>query len=146
MRHAVLGVAVLLIAAIATGCGARGTPPPAAQSPARSPTPGASSASPAAPAGQGAEITIIGKDNVYEPATVTITAGHEYTITLKNEGTTVHNLIIQAQAEVGQDFASDIVVNGGQESRFKVKIDKEGTYKMVCTYHPEMVGELKVTR
>jgi plastocyanin len=146
MRNALFIVAVLLIAAIAAGCGGRGGQPPAAQPPAQSPAPAASPAAPGAPAVAGEEITILGKDNLYEPANVTISAGKEYTIVFKNEGTTVHNIIIQAQAEAGQDFASDIAVNAGQESRFKVKIDKDGTYKMVCTYHPEMVGELKVTR
>jgi plastocyanin len=146
MRSALFLIAVLVIAAIAAGCGGRGGQPPAAESPAQSPAPGASPAAPGAPAGPAQEILIIGKDNVYEPANVTISAGKEYTFVFKNEGTTVHNIIIQAQAAAGQDYASDIAVNAGQESKFTVKIDKDGTYKMVCTYHPEMVGELKVTR
>ncbi|MBI3998065.1 MAG: cupredoxin domain-containing protein, partial [Armatimonadetes bacterium] len=41
---------------------------------------------------------------------------------------------------------TDMVVNAGQESKFKVKIDKPGTYKMQCTYHSEMVGDLKVSQ
>lgn len=45
-----------------------------------------------------AEVTIVGKDNVFEPETV------------------------------------------------EIKIDREGTYTMQCTYHPEMKGELKATR
>lgn len=144
MRNALFVVAVMLVAALAAGCGGRG-----AQQPAQPPQP-AGEASPAAPAAQppagGNIVRIVMKDNVYEPATVTIKAGQEYEFVAPNEGTTVHNLIIQAKDQVGQDFASDIAVNAGQESKFKVKIDKEGTYKMVCTYHPEMVGEVKVTR
>ncbi|MDR7418615.1 MAG: cupredoxin domain-containing protein [Armatimonadota bacterium] len=148
MRNALFVIAVLLVAALAAGCGGRGAeqpPQPAAQSPAPAASPAAPGASPAAPAGEGTEITIVGKDNLFEPATVTIKAGQEYTFEFKNEGTTVHNLIVQAQ-DAGGDFASDVAVNAGQESKFKVKIDKEGTYKMICTYHPEMVGEVKVTR
>jgi plastocyanin len=148
MRSALLVTVVLLVAALAAGCGGRGTEQP--QQPAAQPSPEASpaapGASPAAPAAGGETITILGKDNLYEPATVTISAGKEYEFVFKNEGTTVHNLIIQAKDAAGTDFASDIAVNAGQDSKFKVKIDKEGTYKMVCTYHPEMVGELKVTQ
>jgi plastocyanin len=156
MRNALLVITVLLAAALAAGCGGRGAEQPqqpvAQPSPAASPaapaaSPAAPAASPAVPAPVGGEtITIIGKDNLFEPATVTVSAGKEYQIVFKNEGTTVHNLIIQAKDAVGSDFASDIAVNAGQDSKFKVKIDKEGTYKMICTYHPEMVGELKVTK
>ena len=142
MRNAFFVVAVMLIAAIAAGCGGRGAQQPAQQQPAAQ----ASPAAPAAPAGAGGTITIVMKDNLYEPATVTIKAGQEYEFVTPNQGTTVHNLIIQAKDAVGQDFSSDIAVNAGQESKFKVKIDKEGTYPMVCTYHPEMKGELKVVR
>jgi plastocyanin len=142
MRNAFVIVAVMLVTALAAGCGGRGAQQPAQPQP-------AGQASPAAPAAQaptGGAIKIVMKDNLYEPATITIKAGQEYEFVTPNEGTTVHNLIIQSKDQAGQDFASDIAVNAGQESRFKVKIDKEGTYKMVCTYHPEMVGEVKVTK
>lgn len=141
IRGAVWVVAVMLITALAAGCGGKKAEEPKAPEAAGTPA-GAPAASPQ----EMGEVTIIGKDNVFEPAEVTITAGREYEFKFKNEGTTVHNIIIQAKDQVGQDFASDIAVNAMQESEFKVKIDKVGTYKMVCTYHPEMVGELKVTK
>jgi plastocyanin len=130
-------VAVALAAVLAAGCGGGGGGQQPAQ-PSGQATPGGGTA--AGPK----EITIVGKDNLYEPAAVTIKAGQEVEIEFKNEGTSVHNLIVQAKDQVGQDFNSDIAVNAGQESKFKVKIDKPGTYVMQCTYHPEMKGELKV--
>jgi plastocyanin len=141
MRGAVWVVAVIVIAALAAGCGGKKAEQPKAPEAAGTPA-----GAPAEAPMEMGEVVIVGKDNLFEPANVTITAGREYEFNLKNEGTTVHNLIIQAKDQAGQDFASDIVVNAMQESKFKVKIDKEGTYKMVCTYHPEMVGELKVTK
>jgi plastocyanin len=139
MRHARWFAAVVVVAVLAAGCGggpgAQAPAPPPAQ-----PAPGGAAAPPS-----GGEIVIVGKDNFYEPQTLTLKAGQAYDIRFKNDGTTVHNLIIQAK-DAGGDFASDIVVNGGAESLIKVKIDREGTYKIVCTYHPEMVGEVKVTR
>ncbi len=117
---------VALVAVVAAGCGGRGaqdTPGPAANT-----------------------ITIIGKDNVYEPATIELKAGQTYELVLKNVGTGVHNAIIKSKAAVGEDFQTDIVVDAGQESKFKVKIDKVGTYAMDCTYHPEMKGQVKVVQ
>jgi len=127
MRTALWWVAVALVAVVAAGCGGK----------AAEDKPGPAAAS---------TITIVGKDNVYEPVNVEIKAGQEYEVVFKNQGTSVHNLVVQAKAAVGEDFQTDVVVNEQQESKFKVKIDKEGTYTMVCTYHPEMKGELKVTK
>jgi plastocyanin len=126
MRTAAWWVAVALVAMVVGGCGGKA---------AEQPGPAAANT-----------ITILGKDNLYEPVTVEIKAGQEYEIVFKNQGTGVHDLMVQAKAQVGEDFRTDVVVNEGQESKFKVKIDKEGTYTMVCTYHPEMKGELKVTK
>lgn len=137
MRKGLWIIAVILITALAAGCGGKKAEAPKAPE---------AAASPAGAMEEKAEIIIVGKDNLFEPATVEIKAGREYEFVLKNEGTAVHNLIIQAKDQVGQDFMSEIVVDGGKESKFKVKFDKEGTYPMVCTYHPEMKGDLKVTK
>ena len=133
MNMRLSSMVLALVAVVAAGCGAR-----EAQR-------GADSAVQSTP-GEAADITIVGKDNVYEPAIVEIKTGQEYEFHFKNVGETVHNLIVQAKDQIGQDFQTDIVVNTKEESTFKVKIDREGTYPMICTYHPEMKGELKVTR
>jgi plastocyanin len=116
---------VVVLAVVAAGCGGRGAQdqqaPPAAN-----------------------VIRIIGKDNLYEPKTIEIKAGQEYEFVFKNDGTSVHNAIIKSKDAVGEDFQTDVVVDAGQESKFRVKIDKAGTYAMDCTYHPEMKGEVKV--
>jgi plastocyanin len=142
MRYVGWFAAVVVVAVLAAGCGGG----QGAQAPA---PPSGGQGAPPAPGGAiapaGGEIVVVGKDNFFEPQDLTLRAGEAYEIRFKNEGTTVHNLIIQAK-DAGGDFASDIVVNGGAESLIKVKIDREGTYKVVCTYHPEMVGEVKVTR
>jgi cytochrome c oxidase subunit 4 len=92
----------------------------------------------------GATVRVTGKDNLYDPAEIAIKAGQAYEFEFKNDGTTVHNLIISAKDAAGQDFTSDIAVNAGQDSKFTVQIDKPGTYTMQCTYHPEMTGTLTV--
>jgi len=126
MRTGVGVVLIALVAALAAGCGGGG---------------GERSDS-----GSATRITIIGKDNVYEPATVEIKAGTEYEFVLKNEGAGAHNAVIEAKAKAGQDFSSDPTINPGDESSWKVKIDQAGTYNVQCTLHPEMKGELKVAQ
>lgn len=96
--------------------------------------------------GSAAKVTLVGKDNVYEPATVEIKAGTEYEFVLKNDGAGAHNAVIETKAKVGQDFSSDPTVNPGDESKWKVKIDQAGTYNIQCTLHPEMKGQLKVVQ
>jgi plastocyanin len=133
-------IVVILAAALVAGCGGGGGS--TSSQPTSQPTAGGATSS--GSTASGSTVTIVGKDNVYEPVNVTIKAGQEYEFTLDNKGTTVHNYIINSKDQVGQDFTSDIAVNAGQVNKFKVKIDKPGTYKVTCTYHPEMVGEVKV--
>jgi plastocyanin len=86
------------------------------------------------------EITISMKDNVFEPKDVTIPAGETVTITVKNEGTAIHNMSI-----LETDFKSDAIVNAGAESTFEVEFDDAGEYKFQCDYHvPDMVGTITV--
>lgn len=120
-------IGVALVAIAVAGCGPRDT------------------GQPTTPEEKGA-VTIVGKDNVFEPDTIEVKAGREYEITFKNEGTAVHNLVIQTKDALGQDFASDAAVNTGDTDKFTVTISREGSYKMQCTYHPEMTGTVKVVK
>jgi plastocyanin len=114
------------------------------EAPAPPPTaPGGPAPAPGGPVTTSSKVEIIGRDNFYVPAEVTIRAAQPYEFDFRNEGTTVHNLVIAAG---GQSFASDVAVNAGQESKFTVKIDQPGGYPMQCTYHPEMTGALTVVR
>jgi cytochrome c oxidase subunit 4 len=113
------------------------TPAPGPSGPS-GPAPG-----PSGPVATSSTIEIVGKDNLFEPSEITIKTAQSYEFDFKNRGTTVHNLTIAAG---GQSFASDIAVNGGQDSKFNVKIDQPGKYPMNCTYHPEMTGTLTAVR
>ncbi|MGH2405287.1 MAG: cupredoxin domain-containing protein [bacterium] len=127
MRTGVGIVRIALVAALAAGCSGGGG--------------GGSSET-----GTATRVALVGKDNLYEPATVEIKAGTEYEFVLKNDGAGAHNAVIEAKAKAGQDFSSDPTINPGDESRWKVKIDQAGTYNIQCTLHPEMKGELKVVQ
>jgi plastocyanin len=136
MVRAMWLIVITLAAVAVAGCGGGRS-----SSSSQQPTPQSTGSGGVSP---GSTIKVVGTDNVYEPANVTIKAGQEYEFAFENKGTTVHNYIVNSKDQIGQDLTSDIAVNSGQESKFKVKIDKPGTYKVTCTYHPEMVGEVKV--
>jgi uncharacterized cupredoxin-like copper-binding protein/mono/diheme cytochrome c family protein len=117
------------------------TPPPAATQPAASPTPAAPQPTPA-PGGEAVtEVTIVagkpGEMN-FDPANVTIAAGTDVKITLKNEGALPHNFSIDA-LQISVDLmpgeTKEITVNA-----------PAGTYDFYCNVpgHREagMVGTL----
>lgn len=86
------------------------------------------------------EITISMQDNFFEPAEITIPVGQSVSITAKNEGVAVHNMVIR-----DTDFGSDMMVTAGDESTFEVQFSEAGTYTYECSYHlPDMVGTITV--
>ena len=90
-------------------------------------------------------MTVLLKDNFYEPKTLTIPAGKTVEFVLKNEGAAVHNMHILSEAKEGKDLSSEALINPGKESKFKVKLTKPGTYNFQCDYHvPDMVGTITV--
>lgn len=96
--------------------------------------------------GGGNAVTVVGEDeggqnNRFQPAEVTIPAGETVRITFRNEGSAIHNMRVTAE---GREFSSDQIVNPGGSSTFQVKIDRPGSYRFVCDYHPEMTGTLIV--
>ncbi|MEX2236894.1 MAG: cupredoxin domain-containing protein [Dehalococcoidia bacterium] len=87
------------------------------------------------------ELTVVTVDNAFEPTDLTVPAGEEVTVTIRNDGTALHNLHVVAD---GQDFVSEDL-NGGDESTLTFTVGEPGTYEFMCDYHvPDMIGELTV--
>ena len=85
------------------------------------------------------------KDNLFDPKTLTLTAGKSVDIVVKNDGQAIHNMHILSEAKDGKDISSEAIVSPGKESKFTVKITKPGTYNFQCDYHvPDMVGTITV--
>jgi plastocyanin len=83
--------------------------------------------------------TLILKDNVFDPAELSVAAGSE--LTLKNEGSNLHNFSID-----GQDVDKD--VNAGETEQEDVLEGLQpGTYTFFCKYHRSlgMEGTLTIT-
>ena len=124
MRHAIL--AALLGAALLTGCGGDDDSPAATTSP----TPAATSSAD----------TIKIVDFVYDPDAATVKAGE--TISVPNADDAPHT-ITEAGSGPGNAFDSGTIKGGETGS---LTIDKPGSYRYICEFHPFMKGEITVTQ
>lgn len=95
----------------------------------------ASAAEAAAPSGKSsAEPTISIHEFMFAPTSMTVTAGT--TVHWKNLDPEPHTI-----RSVDATFKSDAL---DQNDNFKFKFDKPGTYRYVCSIHPQMVGTIVV--
>lgn len=86
-----------------------------------------------------------GGANYMTPTDITVPAGQEVTIVVKNKGAAVHNLHIYAKKGGDSIAASDpLAIQPGTEGRIVVKFDKPGTYFWQCDFHPEIQGTVTV--
>lgn len=121
MRHAIL--AALLAALLLAGCGG-----------------GDDDTGPAKPAAaaSGTTDTIKIVDFVYDPTPATVRAGRK--ISIPNADAAPHTITDDGS---GKAFDSGTIRGKATGS---LTIDKPGTYKYICEFHPFMKGEVTVTR
>ena len=76
----------------------------------------------------------------FKPTVLKGTAGQQLTLTLKNEGNTVHNFSL-----VGSE-ANGVDVQAGQEGSVQATFPQSGFVEFFCKYHRSlgMVGEMTV--
>ena len=127
-------VAATLLVFVVAACtsGASGTPGPAA------------SVEPASSEPTSAEV-MVGTDDgaelLFEPATVSVPAGVEVSLTFANRSTVPHNLSLDDPIGV----ATSQVVAPGDTEVLDFEVAEPGDYTFVCTLHPGMDGVLTVT-
>jgi plastocyanin len=91
------------------------------------------------------EITVLMLDNYFDPDDITVAVGQDITFIAVNDGEAVHNMIVRSADVEGQDFASDFLVNPGEESTFSANFSAPGEYEFYCSFHlPGMVGTITV--
>ena len=91
--------------------------------------------------GGGATLSVVTKDFVFEPTTLTATAGKPVTVTIKNEGQAEHNFSIES-LKVNQD------VEKGDTKTVTFTPTQSGPLQFFCEYHhitKGMVGTLNVS-
>jgi plastocyanin len=93
----------------------------------------------------GDPITIVMKDNFFEPRDITVPANTTIQITAENEGVAIHNMHVLSEETEGEDFRSDMIVNPSASSTFEVTFTQKGEVDFQCDYHlPDMVGTITV--
>jgi plastocyanin len=95
------------------------------------------------------ETAVVMKDNVYEPAQVTLPVGKKFRINLTNEGPAfAHNMRIagpDGEFETDDDLASEPRDQRvGAAGELVGQIDTPGTYNVRCDFHPEQTGTVTV--
>jgi plastocyanin len=88
----------------------------------------------AAPAAPGSDATISISEFMFAPTALTVVAGT--TVRWKNLDPEPHTV-----RSVDTSFRSDPL---DQNDSFTFKFDKPGTYRYVCSIHPQMVGTIVV--
>ena len=130
LRLGGLIVAGALATAVLSACGGASEGPGAS-------SPSANTSGSTATAASPTTVKIVLKDNVFEPAAVTIPVGKDITIEYENQGAVMHNL-------VAEGFSSPMM-QAGDKGTMKVKFDKAGQVKFLCAFHqPGMDGVFTV--
>jgi plastocyanin len=134
-----VGVTVALALVFAVACGGD------SQEQAARPAGGGSTASaPAASVDQNGAITIIGKDNVFEPKAFTAKAGQKITVNFDNKGAAIHNFqLVNVKGPDGQEIQTPLIP-GNQKAAVEFTL-QAGSYDYYCVVHPvEMRGKITV--
>lgn len=86
-------------------------------------------------------VEVVGKEFSYNPAKLTLKAGQDVFIILKNTGSIEHDITVS-------DSGFKLTVAGGKTGNKMLKVDKPGTYEFHCSLsgHKDagMKGELTV--
>ena len=90
-------------------------------------------------------IVSIATDNRFSSNQLTANANEQTSLTLRNEGTQLHNLRVQNVKDAnGQDIVTRLMP-GGQSETIQFTIAQAGSYPFLCDVHPvEMRGTLAV--
>ena len=90
-------------------------------------------------------LTVVGKDNTFEPANVSVKANQETVLTFDNKGAAVHNWhVLTVKGMDGREITTSLIA-GGKTETIKFTVDKPGTYDVQCDVHPaDMRGKLTV--
>ncbi len=79
--------------------------------------------------------TVTVKDFAFDPVCVSATAGT--TLTIANAGAVPHSYTVK-------DTGLNVTLDPGDSATADLSGIAAGTYAVVCTYHPQMLGALKV--
>jgi plastocyanin len=103
---------------------------------------GGGPAPPAATVGGDIDAVIAAKDTTFDRSQLTLPAGRPTKLVFDNEEAVPHNVAIQGGDS--QALFEGEIFNGPAQRTYDIPALDAGTYKFICTVHPNMTGELTV--
>jgi len=117
LRRTILGVGVIAALTLPS-CGGDGNPP-ACEDPR-------------------ATTNLTMADFAYEPGCVEVAAGAE--LEIANEGQAPHTFTVESDGP-----AAEVDVAAGEQATLALPELAAGTYRVICTYHPQMEAALRIS-
>ena len=111
------------------------------------PAPGGGAASGGGDGGSAGGSTVTATDNKFSQATINATAGQAFTISLKNDGKSIHNISFYDKqgGKLLDPAAEGDPVRAGQSGSVSFTPAQAGTFFFQCDFHPaEMTGQFVV--
>jgi plastocyanin len=125
MKRLTLALGLLVLAAVTVACSpASGANPPASAGP----------VDPNAP-------VVVAQGNVFSPATVTVTAGKAFSLTLDNKDAAPHNVAIFKDSSAAESVSIGEIVSSTTATQ-QVPALAAGEYFFRCDIHKEMTGTI----
>jgi plastocyanin len=103
---------------------------------------GATPAPPSATVGGDIDAVISADYTLFDRSQLTLPAGRPTKLVFENLEAVPHNVAIQAGD--GQTLFEGEIFSGPAERTYEIPALDAGTYKFICTVHPNMVGDLTV--
>jgi len=124
MKRLTLTLGLLVLAAVTAACSTTSGAPPASAGP----------VDPNAP-------IVVAQNNLFLPATVTVTAGKALDLTLDNKDSAPHNVAIYKDSSAAEKISIGEIVSSTKATQ-KVPALEKGQYFCRCDVHPEMKGTI----
>jgi plastocyanin len=122
MKRLILGLGLVVLAAVTAACSSSAGAPPASAGP----------VDPNAP-------VVVAQNNVFSPATVTVKAGKAFDLTLDNKDSAPHNIAIFKDSSAAESISIGEIVSSKSVTQ-KVPALEKGQYFFRCDVHKEMTG------
>ncbi len=125
MKRLTLTFGLVLLAVAAAAC---------------SPASGANPPAPSGPVDPNAPV-IVAQNNVFAPATVNVTAGKAFSLTLDNKDAAPHNVAIFKDSSAAEQVSIGEIVSSSSATQQVPALEK-GQYFFRCDVHKEMTGTI----
>jgi plastocyanin len=93
----------------------------------------------------GQQLTVTARDNVFDPQEMSMQANQSTAVTLRNQGTAIHNWEILNVTDKDGKPVKTKLISGGQSDTIVFTMSRTGTFDYFCEVHPaEMRGKITV--